>query len=87
MNKKELFAFLSTKVTEFNWSPDKAVYVTLEKAVASIGSEILMPNCNHEEADTRIVVHISHALEQGAKTIYVRSVDTESLSLLAHSLT
>jgi len=63
------------------------VYVTLEKAVASIGSEILKPNCNHEEADTRILVYISHALEQGEKTIYVRSVDTESLSLLAHSLT
>ena len=46
-----------------------------QKAVASIGSGILMPNCNHEEADTWMVVHITHALEQGAKTIYVRIVD------------
>ena len=31
--------------------------------------------CNHEEADTRIVVHVRHALEQGAKTVHVRTVD------------
>ena len=28
-----------------------------------------MMNCNHEEADTRIVVHILHALHQGMKKI------------------
>ena len=42
-----------------------------------------MPNCIHEEADTRIVVHIAHALEQGAKTIYVRTVDTDVVVILA----
>ena len=42
-----------------------------------------MPNCNHEEADTRIVVHIAHALEQGEKTIYVRTVDTDVVVILA----
>ena len=54
-----------------------------QKAVASIGSGILMPNCNHEEADTRIVVHITHALEQGERTIYVRTVDTDVVIILA----
>ena len=38
-----------------------------------------MPNCNHEEADTRNVVHISHA---GAKTIYVRAVDRDVVVIL-----
>ena len=42
-----------------------------------------MPNCSHEEADTRIVVHIARALEQGAKTIYVRTVDTDVVVILA----
>ena len=82
MNKKELFAFLSSKVVEFNWPPDKAVYVTSGKAVSSIGSTIPMQNCNHEEADTRIVVHIVHALEQGAKTFHVRTVDTDVVVIL-----
>ena len=82
MNKKELFAFLSSKVVEFNWQPDKAIYVTSGKAVASIGSTIPMQNCNHEEADTRIVVHIVHGLEQGAKTFHVRTVDTDVVVIL-----
>ena len=41
-----------------------------------------MPNCNHEEADTRIV-HIARALEQGARPIYVRAVDTDVVVILA----
>ena len=67
MNKKELFAFLTSKVEEFNWPPAKAVYVTSEQTVSSIRSCVPMQNCNHEEADTRIVVHVLHSLEQGAK--------------------
>jgi len=82
MNKKELLAFLSSKVVEFNWPPEKAIYVTSEKDVASIGSTIPMQNCNHEEADTRTVVHIVHALEHGAKTFHVRTVDTNVVVIL-----
>ena len=41
-----------------------------------------MSKCNHEEADTRIVVHILHALEQGMKIIQVRTVDTDVVTIL-----
>jgi len=47
MNKKELFAFLTSKVAEFNWPPTKAVYVTSGQAVVSVSSSITMQNCNH----------------------------------------
>ncbi len=40
-----------------------------------------MPNCNHEEADTRIVVHLQHALLTCNKVI-VRTVDTDVLVIL-----
>ena len=37
-----------------------------------------MPNCNHEEADTRIVVHLLHAFRNDAAvTALVRTVDTD----------
>ena len=42
-----------------------------------------MQNCNHEEADTGVVVHILHALMQGRKTIQVRTVDTDVVVILA----
>ena len=63
VNKKELFAFLTSKVAQFSWPPAKAVYVTSGQAVVCIGDSIPMQNCNHEAADTRIVVHVLHALK------------------------
>ena len=45
-----------------------------------------MPDCNHEESDTRILVQILHALEQGTKTIEVHTVDTDLITVLAGAL-
>ena len=42
-----------------------------------------MQNCNIEEADTRIVVQVLHALKQGEQTIGVRNVDTDVVVILA----
>ena len=47
------------------------MYVTSSERVISAGSD--MTNCNHEEADTRVVVHILNALEQGTKSVKVRN--------------
>ena len=52
----------------------------LGQAVSSFGSSSTMSSSNHEEADTRIMVHIQHALEQGAKTVHV---DTDVIVILA----
>ena len=41
-----------------------------------------MPNCNHEEADTRIVVHVLLSLQQGLTTAQVRTVDTDAVVVL-----
>jgi hypothetical protein len=57
------------------------VYVTSAESVIVSGSPI--PDCNHEEADTRIVVHILHALGHGSKTVQVRRVDTDVVIILA----
>ena len=83
-NKKELFNFLTVKISKSTFPPSKAVYATLGESVVSLGVGIsIMPNCNHEEADTRIVVHVLHALEQGLKSIEVRTVDTDVVVILA----
>ena len=42
-----------------------------------------MPNCNHEEADTRIVVYLLHAFRNDAAvTALVRTVDTDVVVIL-----
>lgn len=42
-----------------------------------------MQSFNHEEADTRVVVHVLHYLKHGEKTILVRAVDTDVVVILA----
>ena len=41
-----------------------------------------MPSCNHEETDTRLLVHILHALEQELNRIEVHTVDTDVIVIL-----
>ena len=43
-----------------------------------------MPNCNHEEADTRILIHLKDAILKGAKSksVMIRTVDTDVIVLL-----
>ena len=36
-----------------------------------------MQVCNHEEADTRIFVHVRDAVEHGAQNVLIRTVDTD----------
>ena len=40
--------------------------------------------CDHEEADTRMVIHVLHALNEGAKTILVQTVDSDVVVILIH---
>ena len=37
--------------------------------------------CNHEEADTRIIIHLLDALEHGYSTCLVRTVDTDVVDI------
>ena len=82
MNKKELFAFLISKIESFSRLPTKSVCVTSGQAVSACGLSVPMDDCNHKEADTRIMVHLRHALEHGAETLLVRTVDTDVVVIL-----
>ena len=82
VNKKELFAFLTSKIESFHRPPTNKVYVTSGQGVSACGSSVQMDDCNHEEADTKIMVHIRHALEQDARTVQVRTVDTDVVVIL-----
>ena len=42
-----------------------------------------MSPCDHEEADTRMCVHIQDSLQKGARKILVRTVDTDVIVILA----
>ena len=42
-----------------------------------------MVQCDHEEADTRIAIHIEDSLRNGARTILVCTVDTDVMVIIA----
>ena len=83
-NKEELFAFLTTKISESTFPTENIDYVTSGVSVLHLNTTNSMSNCNHEKADTRIVVvHIHHALQQGMKKkVEVHSVDTDVIVIL-----
>ena len=45
-----------------------------------------MPECNHEEADTRMLIHLQDALKNGATTCLVRTVDTDVIVIIVGKL-
>ena len=75
-NKEELFHFLAKEVSGKKYLDDKQVNVTIDSKVMSINSPP-MPPCSHEEADSRIMVHILDALEEGNNSFMIRTVDTD----------
>ena len=80
-NKTELFSFLAERIASLN--PSKSVCVTQGENVLcnnNIDLSGLCP-CNHEEADTRLFVHLKHAAIQVLKTSLVVSTDTDVVVL------
>jgi hypothetical protein len=83
-NKTELFHFLAE--TEFNLSDTqgKVILFTYNESVrVATGSVDTngIDGCNHEEADTRVILHAHHAAACGANTLYIRTVDTDIVVL------
>ena len=62
-----------------------AIPANAGQVVVSIGESIPVQNSrpNHEKVDTRIVVHVLHALKQGKQNIYVHTVDTDVVVIIA----
>ena len=68
-NKKELFALLTSRVSNFQFPENKEVNITSDEFVVTSRGSSDMQRCDHEEADTRIAVHVQHALDKGCKQV------------------
>lgn len=80
-NKSELFSFLSLKIA--NLETLSQVITTHHKdvlCIQSLDTTGLAP-CTHEEADTRIFLHVLDAVNHGFKSVMIRTVDTDVLVL------
>ena len=88
-----IVAFLKMKKTKRNcflssvkWSPmmdGRLLLTTKHESVLSnkpCDMSSVQP-CNHSEADTRIFLHLAHAVHQGHKVAYVRTVGSDVVVL------
>uniref|UniRef100_UPI00358E15C1 uncharacterized protein n=1 Tax=Myxine glutinosa TaxID=7769 RepID=UPI00358E15C1 len=80
-NKKELFSFLSTSIVQTPFQDGKQVYITSGDQVLNAGNGPPMGRCNHEEADTRVLVHLLHALQYSSLGM-VYTGDTDVVVIL-----
>ena len=76
-NKQELFEFLSNEA--INISTEKVIVSTIGEVAVTNGSSDLsfMSPSNHEEADTRMLLHAMDASQKGATLVLIRTVDTD----------
>ena len=80
--KKELFKFLAQEAITLGG--EKQVISTFGEEVISNPSHVDVSNlapCNHEEADTRMMLHAADAVKQGFSKIVIRTVDTDVVIL------
>ena len=81
-NKAELFEFLAHHIAGLQ-NTDKQIITTLRNEVMCNDS-LQHPNlspCSHEEADTRIILHLADAAMSGYDRIMIRTVDTDVVVL------
>ena len=80
-NKVELFSFLATSVTALD--TDKQIVSTHHAEVLCTQPRDVsgLAPCTHEEADTRILLHLEDAVKEGYTKVSVRTVDTDVLVL------
>ena len=81
-NKTELFKLLNSELVASATLEKTLVVSNGDTAICSPAQDIsnLAP-CNHEEADSRIMVHVADAIKQGFQKILVRTVDTDIVVL------
>lgn len=84
-NKTELFEFLSKHIISRQHIVEgKTIYATVGKQVVCSQDDAdlsTLSPCFHEEADTRLLLHVADAAKKGCTTACVRTVDTDVVVL------
>ena len=88
-NKDELIRYLSNCVHACKIGRKVIISINDETIVSTQNDvwdvEYLQP-CSHEEADTRILLHVAHCARQGLRKLVIRTVDTDVVVLaIGHS--
>ena len=80
-NKVELFAFLANFIV--HTPTEKQITTTHHNKVLCLQPRNTsgLAACTHEEADIRIFLHIADAVKHGAKSVSIRTLDSDNVVL------
>ena len=80
-NKVELFSFLANCLTTLNTEKQLITTHHTEVLCTQLRDVSGLSPCKHEEADTRILLHLEDAVKEGYTNMSIRTVDTDVLVL------
>ena len=83
MNKTELFKLLTESLIVANFIEGKELVVTDGEQVVCVPNQdtVIQSPFDHEETDTRMLLHAFYAASQGHNSITIRTVNTDVLVL------
>ena len=80
--KKELAAYLAKKTLDYAERQGKQFVVAWESECKATHKDVSHLRSNHEEADTKIILHAVDASSSAAQEVYIHSPDTDVLVLV-----
>jgi len=81
-NKEGLFQFLAIAIQEFQTPVGKTAISTHgESVVSSPVLDLSALRCTHEEADSRLLFHAAHAIQNGLSNVMIHATDTDVVVL------
>ena len=85
-NKLELFSFLANTIVASVDSSKQIISTHRSEVLCNQSRDLsrLSP-CTHEEADTRIILHLEGAVKEGKMNVSIRTVDTDVVVLAVSS--
>ena len=87
-NKTELFEFLANQISEIE--SQKLIVSTIGSSIVTNApienASFLFPS-DHEEADTRMLLHVAHASQSGMEKVMIRTVDTDVVIIALSAFT
>ena len=87
-NKTELFNMISNEVVCIPTQESTIVATVSDRVVSNIAIDTTnLGECNHEEADTRLLLHAYDAFLNGFKKILIITVDTDVVVIALHHFT
>ena len=84
-NKEAFFLLIALELSKIVLPPNKRLYTTFkDQVLCTEGSPLTLTRCTHEEADTRMFVHVADQVSHGYTRILMKTPDSDNVVLAVY---